>query len=153
MYTAIIALVLAASPTDWAPPTFDVSDVEVVAGESNTNLTAFDADGEVSVEIVEWLDAEGRRRLDVNFADGLYLSAIRDGDKVTVDSNNAAEVVARAPLIDEALASNATMEQLECGAALVGLLVGCGAGGPWGCLGGAAVAGTYCGPLVADALR
>jgi hypothetical protein len=152
MNTTILALALAASPTDWAPPTFDVSDVEVQARGSSSHLTAFDADGEVSAEVVEWIDAEGRRRLDVNFGDGLYLSAIRDGDSVTVESSDAAEVVARANLIGEALA-NATMEQLECGAALVGLLVGCGAGGPWGCLGGAAVAGTYCGPLIADALR
>jgi hypothetical protein len=153
MYTQLLAttLMLASSTTIQAPA-FEVADVEVEAGPMSTHLLAFDADGEVAAELVVWSEPDGAHRLDITFADGLYLSARRDGDLVTIDSDNPSEVAVRARVIGDGLA-NASMEEMECGAALVGLLVGCGAGGPWGCLAGAAVAGVYCGPLIADELR
>jgi hypothetical protein len=102
MNATIIALALAASPTDWAHPTFDVSDVEVQARGPSSHMTTFDADGEVSAEIVVQLDESGQPRIDVVFADGLHLSIV-DGK---VETDNEAEVAERADAIERWLAAN-----------------------------------------------
>lgn len=111
MNTTIIALALAAAPTDKIAP-FDVADAEVVTGESSTQLTAYDAEGEVAAELVVWADPTGRSHVDAVFADGLYLSAIitGDGQQVEFDSDNVAEVAARMNVIDSYLATSQPQE-------------------------------------------
>jgi hypothetical protein len=157
MNTTIIASLLALAPpgpTDFASSTFDVADVEVEQGADSTNLRTFDADGEVSAEIVVWLDSTGRPRLDANFPDGLHMSVVVDGESSTVDSDNSTEVAARVQAINDWLAENEPQanwrEWGACGFSVAIAVVECGGGGPLGCGIGGVLMACECLPLFTD---
>jgi hypothetical protein len=152
MNTTIIALALSAAPstpTDRAPA-FEVADVEIEPGQRSTSITAFDSEGEVSAEIVVWLDADDRPRLDVNFADGLYLRSFDD----SAETDNAAEVAARAQAIAGWLAENQAQanwrEWGACGLSFAVAVVECTGGGPLGCGIGGVLVACECLPLFTD---
>jgi hypothetical protein len=154
MFAHTIALALALAPNTTLPPTsFDVADAEVVARDNSTHLLAYDAEGEISAEIVVWTDTDDRTRVDVMFPDGLYLSATTDGESITVETDDAAEVAARVAIIEEGLASISDVEVMKCAGSVLVAVGGCGWGGPWTCMGAAAFAGIHCGPLIAEALE
>jgi hypothetical protein len=157
MYTPIIASLLALAPpgpTDIAPPTFDVADVEVERSTGSANFRTFDAEGEVSAEIVVWLDPTGRPRLDANFSDGLHMSVVVDGESSTVDSDNSTEVSVRVQAINDWLAENEPQanwrEWGACGLSVAIAVVECGGGGPLGCGIGGVLMACECLPLFTD---
>ncbi len=149
-----IALALALAPDTTIPPTsFDVADAEVVARDNSTHLLAYDAEGEVSAEIVLWTDTDDRTRVDVMFLDGLYLSVTTDGESITIETDDAAEVAARVAIIEEGLASITDLDVMKCAGSVIVAVGGCGWGGPLACMGAAAFAGINCGPLIAEVLE
>jgi hypothetical protein len=88
--TAILSLlVLSPAPASTSPP-FDVSDAETEYGERSIHLATFDADGDQSAELVVWADSDNRVRMNADFADGLYLSALvnSDGELVAIESDD-----------------------------------------------------------------
>lgn len=69
MNTPIIALALAVAPTSYTPRVpFDVSDVEVESGDNSSHVVTYDAEGEVSANIVIWAAPSGVVHLDADFA-------------------------------------------------------------------------------------
>jgi hypothetical protein len=107
MYTATLVLwAFAVTPDSSPSPStvpFTVAEVDMQRSDDSTELTAYDPDGEVAGEVFMWVDPEGRVRLDALFADGLYMSVITDGSKVTIDTEDADEVAARMLEIDAGL--------------------------------------------------
>jgi hypothetical protein len=149
VHTTALALALAPDPT--IPPiSFDVADVEVVARDNSTHLLAYDADGEVAAEIVVTTEADDRTRLDVMFPDGLYLTAVAEGESITVETDDAAEVAARVAIVEESLASITDVDVMKCAGSVIVAVGGCGWGGPLACMGAVAFAGINCGPLIAE---
>jgi hypothetical protein len=147
MTTTIIAMTLAL-----APPSFDVSDTEATTTDDAFHLLTYDADGEVSAEIVVWTDDRGRLRLDAGFDDGHYLAMVVDGDEVTSDSDDAAEVAARAQAIDDFLATNPAQEgTIWCATGVLAMAGFCGTGNLLGCMVGTATVACHCLPLVMEA--
>lgn len=156
MYEKIITMVLATAPslpTDRAPPSFDVADIDVETSDASTSLIAYGSDGEVAAEIVVWIDSDNRRRLDANFADGLYLTAVRDGGQVSVESNDSAEVADRVAVLETVLPQVTEQEVMECALGIIGLAGGCGFGGALGCMGGAAGFAMTCGKTLVEELQ
>lgn len=155
--TTILALALALAPTiptDRTP--FDVSDAEFVTGDDSAHLLAYDSDGEVSAEIVLWYDDDDRTRLDVMFADGLYQSTTIDGENVTTETDDAAEVAERLAVLETSLPSLADIEPetaAYCAASLIGVAGACGAARPLLCISVSLTAGLNCGNLLEEALE
>lgn len=148
MITPTIALALALAP-DTSPPryNFDVADAEVVTGDRSTHLLAFDADGEVSAEIVVWIDVDDQPRLDITFADGLYLRVTGDG---RAESPDAVEVAARALLITDWLSTAQVQEGWGGCLTSAAAAVGSCAGGLIACPFAAAFAACDCIPVLFD---
>lgn len=156
MLTTPLALALMLAPTvppDRAP--FDVSDAELVTVDDVVHVVTYDAEGEQTAALSVWLDDDGRTHLDADFADGLYLSVVTDGEDVTVDSPDSVEVAARAEAISAWVGENGqqaswreyaacglhvALAVVECSPPLV--VVGCGFG----------LVGTYChcAPLLSE---
>lgn len=156
MYANALALAFAlapTAPTDRAPP-FDVSVVEVQQTDSSARVTAYDADGEVAAELAVWVDSGGRKHVDANFPDGLFLNVAIDGENVTVDSDNRAEVAARAQAINDWLAANEPQadwhEWAPCAIHAGFAVFECAVGGPLGCGVGGVLAACECLPLFTD---
>jgi hypothetical protein len=155
MYTTTIALALALAPstptTDYAPP-FEVADIEVERGPESTTLTAFDGDGEVAAEIVQWTDGDGHTRLDTHFADGVYVWVAIDGDSVEVESNNPAEAADR--LASMGATTQASWEDVSaddlgwCAGALIGAAGAAVTGNLLGTIGASIIAGVNCGNVL-----
>lgn len=131
--TAILSSILALAPPDTPPPAFDVSDVDSEQGDRSYHLNAYDADGEVSAELIAWGDADGVLHIDVVFPDGLYAMATIHGEDVTVDSPDPAEVAARAQAIGDFLRETGDLEKpwAPCALGIVGTVVGVVGANPW----------------------
>jgi hypothetical protein len=82
-----------------APATLDareVSRIETTTFDDSAEVLVYDDTGEVSAVLVLQTEPNGSVRLDVDFADGLYLSGIADEDGFSaVESAGAAEVADR----------------------------------------------------------
>jgi hypothetical protein len=136
MTPTIIALALALAPIDRAPAAFDVADVEVVTGADAVYISTFDEDGDQSAAVVVWFGPQGQQHVDVDFADGLYLSITFDDDgEPMVTSNDHGEVAARMTAIGDFIAiEKPPLESRElwclgsvvaAGSCLVGNMLGC----------------------------
>lgn len=152
MTTTIIALVLALASNPTSRADFDVADVEVETGDDSSRLVTYDAEGEVSSDFMVWADDQGRLHLDVEFDDGHHLSVIVDGDHVTSESEDAAEVAARSQTIDDFLATNQAQEgTIWCATGVLAVAGFCGTGNLIGCMVGTATVACHCLPLVMEA--
>jgi hypothetical protein len=100
--TTIFSWALAVAPPSPAE-SFAVDDIEVDTTAKSVQLTTYDSEGEVSGEIVTWIDGDGRVRLDANFADGEWMSTSTDGERDTTSSSDAAKVSERMSLIQDVL--------------------------------------------------
>lgn len=158
MHTGIAAILLATAPAS-TPNTpsdraaFEVADAEVVKVDNAAHLVTFDSDGESTATLSVWVDGEGRHHLDADFSDGLYMSAVTDGENVTIDSPDSAEVAARAHAIDRWIGENGQhaswREWGACAGHLALAVVECPH--PLGVVGcGLGIVGAYChcGPLI-----
>lgn len=96
----LITTLLALAPSP-SPPGFDASDAELSMADDSVQLTTYDAEGEVSAEIVMWTDDGGLLQVHANFVDGIYLRIATDGETAKVDSNNAVEAAARMGVVDD----------------------------------------------------
>jgi hypothetical protein len=150
MNTTVLALALALAPqSPQSRTSFDVSDAELETGDNSAHLLAYDSDGEVSAEIIVWVDSNDQPRLDVVFADGLYLSAV-DG---VIESDDAAEVAARVEAIDEYLADETTQlkaSKLVCAGSFMLTVSACASLRVLACMGGSAVTACACLPAFSD---
>jgi hypothetical protein len=99
---AFLSWALAVAPV---PPSesYDVADVDIERTDNTTQLTAYDAEGEVVGEVVVWADSTGQPMLAVTFPDGLYMFVSTDGENATIDTENAAEVTSRIERLDVAI--------------------------------------------------
>lgn len=123
--TAILSSILTLAPPPDTPPAFDVSDVEVEYGEQSTQVTAFDADGEVTAEVIVWA-VDGEPRVDAVWPDGLYLS-IADG---SFESDDLGEASERMVVLETAMAGATEEESNDCLFALLGLGAAVGSKNP-----------------------
>lgn len=154
MLTNIIAMALASAPlSPLDRTTFDVADAEVARVDTTVHLVTFGSDGYATASLSVWVDDAGHLRLDADFADGLYLTAVVSPDRVTVDSPDVAEAAARVDAIGGWLAEQPPQagwqEWGACAGHLALAVVECPH--PLGVLGcGIGIAGAYChcGPLI-----
>jgi hypothetical protein len=151
MTLSTISLVVALAPAPATEPPaaepLDVSDAEVVQGDRSAHLLMYDAEGEVSAEVIVWVDEQDRHRFDVAFPDGVYLSATTDGEEVVIDSPDAADVAARVEAIDRFLATEqpqAKGSKVWCAGSLLLTAGACAASSLLGCMGGAVVSACVC---------
>lgn len=148
--TTIIALALTLPPESTPPrANFDVADAELMTGDNSTHLFAYDTKGEVSAEIIVWVDSSDQPRVDVMFADGLYLSAV-DG---IIESDDAAEVATRVEAIDDYLASDSAQpkaSKLVCAGSLLLTVSACAGLRVLACMGGSVVTACTCLPAFTD---
>lgn len=155
--TAMAATLTAAVPLDTpAPlPTADIAppnSVNVEHTDDSIHVLAYDPDGDVTAEIVEWWDGADIR-IDANFPDGVYLSAtVRGENDVTIESNDPAAVSERIAAVEDLLANASTgANGWTCALEVLAAGVACAAGGPVGvgacALGGLLVA-CACIPLI-----
>jgi hypothetical protein len=121
VYTALAAIIALAPP---AETTFDVSDIDLHRTDEAVQITTYDSDGEVSADIVLWVD-DGRVHFDANFADGLYSLTMVDGDRAWVDSNDPAAVGLRGTVIRDFLRENEQDGWVPCAAAAIGASLHC----------------------------
>lgn len=127
----LISSVLAVPP----PP----SRVEVEQSDDSFSVLAYDEQGEVAAEVVEWYDGE-KLRIDANFPDGIYLSvAVRGEGDATIESNDPAVAVERIASVEALIAdSNDPTEANKwiCALEIAAAAIACGtAAGPIGVLG------------------
>jgi hypothetical protein len=149
--TAILSSILALDPTSTSPPMFDVADAEVVIGNNSAHLLAYDSEAEVSAEIIVWVDGDDRQHLDAVFADGLYMSTTIDGESVVIETDDSAEVSARAEAITDWLAGDPGAQGrtwLECGAKTLLAAGTCASLAAIFCVGGTVLAVCECLPLL-----
>jgi hypothetical protein len=84
----------APDPTTTGPPP-PPTRVDVEHTDDSIHVLAYDAEGDVTAEVVEWWNGADIR-IDANFPDGVYLSAtVRAEDDVTIESNDPAAVSER----------------------------------------------------------
>jgi hypothetical protein len=161
MYTTgtLLSWVLAVAPA--TPTDFDtrVSDIEVVTANDAAEVLVYDGAGEVSAVLVIWIDSEQRVRLDADFADGLYLSTVVDGEDPVIESNNRAVVAERLSTImdntsaldDVAPDDGTTTAGIGgCAWSAIGTASACAGVRPIFCVVGAAVMACNCLPLIVD---
>jgi hypothetical protein len=148
--TTILATVLSTQP----PPTRAAPNkVDVEHTDDSIHVMAYDSDGDVAAEIVEWWDGADIR-IDANFPDGVYLSAtVRGENDVTIESNDPAAVSERIAAVEDILANTPTgANKWLCAAEVLAAAIACGtAGGPVGagaCALGALLVACACIPLV-----
>lgn len=140
MHTAILSLALFAAPA--TPDAREVWRVETTTFDDSAEVLVYDGSGEVSAVLLLQAEPNGRVRLDVDFADGLYLSAIasEDGFSAVEESADAAEVADRLAEIEAFLYHQPPVgthgKELWClgslavaSTCLTGNAVGCIAGG------------------------
>jgi hypothetical protein len=137
--TIPITLALFAAPA--SPDERQVARIETTTFDEATEVLVYDDAGEVSAVLVLQAEPNGAVRLDVDFADGLYLSAIASEDGLTaVETENAAEVADRLAEIEDVLYNGPPVgtagKELLCvgslaiaSTCLTGNFVGCVAGG------------------------
>jgi hypothetical protein len=151
--STLLVLQPLASPltsTDAADP----NRVDVEHTDTSIHVLAYDADGEVSAEIVEWRDSAGLR-IDANFPDGVYLSAtVRGEDDITIESNDPAVVSERITAVEDVLARSTTgANKWTCALEVLASAAACGAAsGPVGagaCAVTALLVACACIPLIA----
>jgi hypothetical protein len=97
----ITPTVLIASLSNIQPPTIARAEVEVT--DDTVQVVAFDGDGEVAAEIVQW-QPDGEPRIDAVFPDGLAMTVDLDGGDVTIISDDPDEAIARLARIEHLLA-------------------------------------------------
>jgi hypothetical protein len=166
MYTPILVLALALPPEPPLPPPSTptlpdappgksvplvVERAEVEKWDNSSHLLTYDADGEVTASLVLWAEPSGTLHFDADFPDGLRLSAVIIGDEVQIDSEDAAEVVARVEMIDDYLSSSQDHLEgswLTCAAKTAATAYYCATINPVLCLSGTVLAACDCIPLI-----
>jgi hypothetical protein len=109
----LLSSVLALAPPNQTSP---ADRVETTYYEHAAEVALYDDKGELEAVLVLHAEPGGPVRLDVDFTDGLYLSAVTNGEDATVDTNDGAEVAERLMRLDAALHENAALpEWLRCG--------------------------------------
>lgn len=148
-HAILLTAIIGEPPNDIAKP----NSVDVEQTDDSIHVLAYDPDGDVTAEIVEWWDGADIR-IDAYFPDGVYLSAtVRGEDDVTIESNDPAAVSERIAAVEDLLANTPTgankwicaLEVLAAGAACAV------AGGPVGvgaCALGALLVSCACIPLI-----
>jgi hypothetical protein len=127
--------------------------VDVEHTDDSIHVLAYDPDGEVTAEIVEWWDGADIR-IDANFPDGVYLSAtVRGEDDVTIESNDPAAVSEHLVAVEDLLANTpAGANKWICAAEVLAAGAACAAAaGPVGvgvCALGALLVSCACIPLI-----
>jgi hypothetical protein len=147
-----ITLVLLVAPASSLSPS-TVARVDVDSGPTSTSVLARNNDDEVVVEVVAWLDADQRQRLDVVWPDGLYLSVRSIGDDVELTTDDAAEVETRTAELDDVLHQLESKGWGMCALHVVGTALHCGTGSVVGCALGALGVACECYPLIVDDLE
>jgi hypothetical protein len=165
MNTPIIALALALIPNEPTPASqppvqdappgmsvqFDVESADLETGKDSSHLLTYGPDGEVNASLVIWSDPAGKLRFDADFADGLHLSAVIIDDKVEIDSDDAAEVIARVEAIDDYLTianDHLAGSWLTCAAKTAATAFYCASANPVLCLSGTVLAACDCIPQI-----
>jgi hypothetical protein len=149
-HAILLTATIGGTPTDIAPP----NSVDVEHSDDSIHVLAYDADGDVTAEIVEWWDGADIR-IDANFPDGVYLSAtVRGEDDITIESNDPAVVSERIAAVEDILASTPTgASKWLCAAEVLAAGFTCATvGGPAGagaCALGALLVSCACIPLIA----
>jgi hypothetical protein len=146
---SILSWALAGAPE--SPPR-----AEVTTFDSAAEVIVYDGGEDPYAVIVVQAEPDGRVRLDVDFADGLYLSVDSDGYEATVDTNDREQVSARMLKIKAALDSDpAEIPQwVECAGSVV--LAGVACSPPIGilffvgCAGSSFAAGCACAETFVD---
>lgn len=151
MNVALLPLVTAFTGSPEYASLPPITDVEVVESADSTHVLAFDPDGEVAAEVVVWA-VEGEIRLDALFPDGLYLSVVTDGESVTIESDDAAEVAERmGALLDHLGQTEQEGEEWgDCAGHAAHAAVGCALARPFMCVVGSVIAACECLPLLVD---
>lgn len=152
--TATLTAVLTHNSPARAPTEDNVKPhrVDVEHTDDSIHVLAYDADGEVTAEVVEWWDG-ANIRLDANFPDGVYLSAtVRGENDVTIDGSDPAAVSERLAVVEDLLANTETgTNKWICAMEVLAAGIACGtAAGPVGvgaCALGALAVSCACIPL------
>jgi hypothetical protein len=144
--SAVLSWALAAASE---PATFTVDRVDAERSAESVQLIAYDPDGEPVGEVVLWADVTGRARLDANFADGLYLSVVPDGDAATIETNNGEQVAARMLEIQGVLSETADADWKKCVGSIALTIPACLVH-PVLCAGEMYFAACHCGPLLSE---
>jgi hypothetical protein len=103
MYTTTIALALAlapSTPTDYAPPPFEVGRVALIRTDPCADIEAFDSAGHFAGSVTLCANEAGLVDVDADFVDGLYL-VLRydDAGNPVIDSNDATDAAERLRVI------------------------------------------------------
>lgn len=136
------------------PDSFTVGAVEVGNSDDAVQVLAYDLNGDIAAEIVVWGDGHGRVRVDAGFADGMYLALTADGDDVTVEGDDTAEVRARLVAISDSVTQAAPQASWgKCAAHAVVMAASCASGHVIICAGEAYLVACECYPLIIDDLK
>jgi hypothetical protein len=125
----------------------------MTTGAESVQLSVFDQDGDQSAAVVVWLEPTRRRHIDMDFADGLYLSIVFDpGGEPTTVSNDYEEAAVRMAAIGEFIAVETTpLESGEwwCAASVIGAST-CFVGNMVACMPASIGVACNCLPLLGD---
>jgi hypothetical protein len=161
--STIISWVLAVGPQATTPYDTSVSDIDVASANETTEVLVYDEAGEVFATLVIWIDADGRVRMDADFADGHYLSvAVVDGEEPAIESSDRAQVAERLSTImdnanaldDLSLDGGTTSASIGgCAWGVISTAGACAAVRPIFCVVGGVIAACNCLPLIVEELE
>jgi hypothetical protein len=129
MYTitaTIAAVIAAAPPSTESPPR---KRVETNTTDTAAELLVYDDAGELEAVLVLQAEPDGDVRMDVDFHDGVYLTAVTQGDDAAVETNDGPAVADRMAKLDapvgDALAGTTWR---WCALHILGATAACGSG-------------------------
>src|SRR5690349_13547781 len=143
-------LALLIAPASTPPQQLEVHTVDVDSNNDAVQFIARDRNKDVTGEVVFWRDDIGRARLDVNFADGIYMNVIIDSEGMQITTDDAPTVAKRMLDIDAAMEAPAKLPQwMACAGSIALAGFACAppiatAGAFVGCTGAATMAGCEC---------
>jgi hypothetical protein len=123
-----------------------IARAEVEVADDTVHLIAFDRDGEVAAEVVQW-QLDGESRIDAVFPDGLAMTIDLDGEEVTIISDDPDEAISRLALIEDLLAETDQAgkgNSLECWGHLTLTVIHCATANVPFCILGAAATVCEC---------